>query len=98
MRANFIFYRTTSFPFRSGAIFPFTNQCIRGLYETLPPRASVDKNKQGYTILTNLMLRGDHVGFTETQNETDLRYRVFTTLGKQAWVRSTGPHACKTFY
>jgi hypothetical protein len=42
-----------------------------GVSETLPSRACVDKKKQGYTLLTDLMLRGDHVGFTDTQNGID---------------------------
>lgn len=65
--------------------FPIHMSVNTGLSETLLSRAPVDKNKQGYTILTNLTSRGDHVGFTESQNETDLGYSLHylweTSLG-----------------
>jgi hypothetical protein len=52
-----------------------------GLFEELSPGASVDKKERDKQLLTNLKLRGDHVGFTEkTQNEVLVARMVESSL------------------
>jgi hypothetical protein len=56
--AHFIADRTTSVPFRTGALSPLLLRVHTALFEELPPRASVDKKRGRYTIAHKSEVKG----------------------------------------
>jgi hypothetical protein len=62
----------SAFPLETSCFSPTQGIVHTGLFEKLPPRAFVERKRVDIQLLTNLKLRGNHLGFTEkTQNETD---------------------------